>query len=208
MRKAYKVLANAIWKNLADYWRTTSKELINSDKVEHCKLILYPSWIEGIPEQVVRFIGPAENAITETKYHYGDDGIITRISSDTYIRFEDLMSVAVDFNLNVDKIIEYYRVMLRHEFGHIIVSMNNDIGKSIDEIRAEYQRLRQQGNLPKLKIDASMESRLNWLICDMSQPSEKSANDAVGLSMDEIIAAERDRLISSKYLCKLIKKNM
>ena len=143
-----------------------------------------------------------------SKYHYGDDGIITRIRSETYIRFEDLMSVAVDFNLNVDKIIEYYRVMIRHEFGHIVVSMNNDIGKPIDEISAENQRLRQQGNLPKLKIDASMESRLNWLISHMSQPSEKSANDAVELSMDEIIAAERDRLISSKYLCKLIKKNM
>lgn len=197
MNRASDEVFYTMWKYLSDYWVTRRSELIDFDKVEYSQLLFYKGRCE-VPEEVINAEHRSE-AVTLIEYHYNTDGIVIGISSKTYVAFTNILRVSVDFNMDIDKIVEYYKMILTHELGHIVFSTNNEIGKTINDVRLANNIVR---NPTGIRRNASMKERLNWYIQHMNLPEEKEANDSVGLSMDEIIFEERNRLMASQECIK------
>lgn len=119
----------------------------------------------------------------------GDNNIIEIIKSTIYMHKMQLMKMIIDYGLDIDRInsaMEYY---IKHEFGHVI-DVQSHIGSTPDEWNA---RISPYPNpMKKLRKNASFENILKWSLEYDRLPSEKIANEYVGLIEQDTINYLRD----------------
>lgn len=188
-------LADYIWRELSNYWMDMRDHLLDKSLVTSATLMVFSVTSEGIPEVVIDAL-KGGNAVTLTYYdHNQDSDVVSSFRTYTYMSFEDIFVCFIDCGSDIDKCIKYLKVVLQHEMGHIIDSMNNEIGKEIslllDGHRSAYKELER---IPKLRRNASIQARLDRIRDVMTIPVEANANAAIGLTIEEILEAERLRL--------------
>lgn len=186
-------LIDLVWKYLSEFWVLKRSEMINLSIVTSARLIMFPATGNLFPSHVENYIR-SSSSTTLTYYNTNDENIVTSIRTETYISVEDIFQNFIDCCYDIDKLIEYFKVVLLHELGHIKYAMNNDIGKSCDYLKEEFDEAskpsRPYPNKPRR--NASIESRMDfirWLHEDF--PSEVRANENAGLSIDDILRVEK-----------------
>lgn len=134
-------------------------------------------------------------ASTICTYYFDKFNVIYDIDAIIYVPVEQILRNLIDFDLNTEILIEYYDVIIRHEIGHIIHIKNSFIGSTTGEVEDMMDEvMNMESDMPKLRRNASLKSRINWIKNWFSLPAEKMANDLGGVSMDEIIRLETIKL--------------
>lgn len=94
----------------------------------------------------------------------------------------------IQCNLDFDKVIESLKFSIRHEVGHIIHLRKTYIGTKYAILKKDQDEyLKQKISLPKLRKNASNKSLIEWTFKFFEIPMEKAANEAVGITKDDII---------------------
>lgn len=131
--------------------------------------------------------------------------MIYDIDAIIYIPVEQILRNLIDFDLNTEVLIEYYDTIIRHEIGHIVYNKNRFVGVTTaetDVMMSEDRKL--ELDMPKLRRNASLKSRLGWVERWFNLPTEKMANELGGVSIDEIIMLETIRIRGAKKLQKVV----
>lgn len=118
-----------------------------------------------------------------------NDAVIEDINAHIYMSYEQLYQLMIECRMNLDDLMKSMKFTIRHELGHILYYRNRFIGKTIREWN-EHAVEQDNGykHAKKLRKNASFESRLNWYIYYNTElPYEKAANDAVGITVQDII---------------------
>lgn len=115
-----------------------------------------------------------------------------QIVDDTWIRayvgYEALYRLIIECELDFDRVKACLRFVMRHEMGYAIGKHMRLVGKTIKDWDLENDRHRlDRTTLPKLRKNASHNSRLNWLRCYFELPDEKTANDIIGITDDDVV---------------------
>lgn len=120
--------------------------------------------------------------------HFDDNNNIESLSYHVYWSYEDLYRLLIECDLDYDKTFESIKFTLRHEMGHIIDYNSRFIGKNINDWNkyvSDCEEIEQV--IPKLRKNASYEKRMQWYLIYNSLPCEKQANEAVGITQQDII---------------------
>lgn len=114
--------------------------------------------------------------------------IVEDTLTEAYVSYESLYRLIIDCGLDFDKVEILLRFIMRHEMGYAITKHTRLVGKTIADWNSENDRHRLElVTLPKLRKNASYNSRLNWLRQYFELPDEKVANDIVGITDDDIV---------------------
>lgn len=125
----------------------------------------------------------------EEGYENKEDAIVTGTLNKVYMSFQELFELVIDCHMDYDKALESMKYLIRHEIGHILSYREMFVGKRYgesqkynDELEAEYE------NVPKLRKNASLKSRKTYSLAYMHVTHERLANEAVGITDEDIIA--------------------
>lgn len=116
-----------------------------------------------------------------------DDRIIEYVRSIVMMSYEELYGTIIDCELDFDEAFESMKLWLRHELGHVI-EKQKFIGKTMSEWNQHLAENPSSDTLmPRLDRDASLEDTLKWFLEYHRIPVEKAADDAVGITEEDII---------------------
>lgn len=160
--------------------------------LDYVTLYIYPYNYNGVPDYARCSNG---EALTNLTMLYDNDNIVRAIGGEIYIPNEKIIMSLIDFNIDVDNCKKYYDIILLHEIGHIIYSNKIFVGNSVNfcEECLENDRLKEH-TVPKLRKNASLKSRIKFFRTFFELEAEKGANDAVGITIDDIIDLEKLKL--------------
>lgn len=151
-----------------------------SSKIEWVRTTLYRNDIRMLTVST-----PRTNADSECPH---DDEIIEDVIVDIYISNEQLYFLLIECNLDFDKAFECMKFGIRHEVGHIINIRKSYIGAPIRIWKKSFDEYSNHNlSLPKLRKNASNKSVIQWTLKYLEIPMEKAANEAVGITKDDII---------------------
>lgn len=183
-------MTNKLIHDSLDYWYSSCSKY----NITEVSLNIYENACVDDKVQYVRNYTSDTRAVTlSTAYSDYDpkinpnDRIIKSVTSEVYISLQEIYAILIDTELDFDKALKTMEFTLRHEIGHIIVK-NKFVGKAMkewDDVDDE-ESIGYNG-MPTLRKNASKQSRLKWLLQYNSLPSEKAANDAVGITEEDII---------------------
>lgn len=115
------------------------------------------------------------------------DDIVTDVISNVYLTYQSIYETFINTRLNAWTAIDSINFQTRHEIGHVVCDQSL-IGKTVDEWNnnsagqdAAYE------SLPKLRRNASYDSRLKWYLMYNQLPIEKMANEIMGITEEDII---------------------
>lgn len=128
--------------------------------------------------------------ITIDEVNVYDDGNkdIKKMVGHIYMPYEQLYQLLIECDLDYDKTFECMKFTIRHEVGHIIAANNKYVGKHPDEWNKHCNDGFDYSNFPKVRKNATFENRCKWFVkYNFEIPAEKEANEAVGITPEEII---------------------
>lgn len=114
-----------------------------------------------------------------------DDHIIEEIDQTVYMSQQAFYETIIACLMDSATIIDTMKFTIRHEIGHILYN-RTFIGKTSKEWYDKIDAYDQDYH-PKLRKNASMKTRLKWLLDYMNNPEEKMANSMVGITEEELI---------------------
>ena len=149
--------------------------LLEMTKKQHKLYPYFSTGIDKLPNGKIGYKSIPTSKEAEKKFPLSIQSNVT-IIDDKYKKY-------TDFN----KALKTMEFTLRHEIGHIIVK-NKFVGKPMKEWdKVDYEESIGYNGMPTLRKNASKQARLEWLLQYNSLPSEKAANDAVGITEEDII---------------------
>lgn len=116
-----------------------------------------------------------------------EDQIIESIHSEVFMSYERLFELIIECELDFTDVTECLKFMMRHEMGHIIDMNKRFIGKTVNDWN-EYsaQSIAEMAKVPKMRKNASPRNREQWFLMYNRLPGEKAANDAIGITEEDI----------------------
>lgn len=188
---------NKLVRDSFDYWKDITEEY----NIHEVSFTLYDECYRSEDVDYIASDCDSNRMVTLLTPKTGDesgiesiDRIIEYIEGSVYMSYQRLFEILIDCELDFSKVLETMKFTLKHELGHIIAKQRF-VGESIkywnDQCDAENEDYK---NFPKLRKNASVKNRLKWLLSYNELPEERAANNAVGITKDDIIA-DFNRLI-------------
>lgn len=152
--------------------------------------IKYPSDIEHVRKLTdTRMVALFTPLGTHDKDKSDEEQIVSGLRCGIFMSYEMLYSLLIDCELDFNNALESMKFSLRHELGHVIDHYQSDIGITVSEWNRGYEQGEKESLcIPKLRQNASYKNRLRWYRMYNELPSEKRANDAVGITNEDIVA--------------------
>ncbi len=181
-------------RELVDFIESTIEELADEANVENPGFYLHEeNEILGEP------IDPHALMVTITKGRYtGDDeatGIISHVKSVITMKEVELYRILLTTEMDIDEAKAVLHLILRHEMGHVI-DFRNFIGRQPSEWHEYFDNDRKVKDArPKLRKNASAESRIRDFLRYNHITVEDNANKIAGITDDDWI----------DYWCRLTK---
>ena len=117
-----------------------------------------------------------------------DHQIVTEIAGGVFMSNESLYQMIISCKLDFDKVFECMKFSLLHELGHFIDHFDNCMNKTVEEWNSFVNTNKEDyKQMPKLRRNASYEKRLEWYLLYNNIPVERRANEAVGITEEDII---------------------
>lgn len=129
--------------------------------------------------------------------HKGDDNKLHITKLSINLNLDSLNELIVENIDNLDAVIENIKLLVRHEMGHIIDYIGfhlMDYDKFLDEMKYRSEELGEFFS----SIDGSC--KLDNIYRYYQMPGELSANNNVGISLDEMVESNRKLAINHKTL--------
>lgn len=117
-----------------------------------------------------------------------DDAIIEEIDQRIYFSYQAFYEIIISCLMDRNAALETMKFTLKHEIGHILHNRTY-IGKPIGEWynKNEKYLVDEKSKLLKLRKNASMKSRLEWILLYNKLSEEAYANEQVGITEEDII---------------------
>lgn len=114
-----------------------------------------------------------------------DDCIIEEVNQGIYMTYQAFYEMIIACVMDYNAIVDTAKFTLRHEIGHILYN-RTFIGKPVKEW---YKKIDDypQNYPPKFRKNASMDTRLKWILEYNRIPEEAAANTQVGITEKDII---------------------
>lgn len=113
--------------------------------------------------------------------------IIKSLDAHIYLSKEDLLDIVISCEMNFCNALKCLKLIMLHEIGHVIDNRKY-IGLTVDEFKKSAKRSKEDGKVSKLRVNASLDNLIKWsLERNNLVESERLANEAVGITDDDII---------------------
>lgn len=189
-------MKNRIEKLLDDSY-TFWYNLVKENNISDVPLTIYDTrFDQTYPESMadIRMIHDARMVTLFTARGYNDpnipvdDQIVEEVSGGVFMSREKLYSLIIECELDFEKALECMKFTLRHELGHVIDVLRSCIGITVREWNERASSEKGEEKLiPEMRKNASKENRLKWYLQYSDLPREKKANEAIGITKDDII---------------------
>lgn len=136
-------------------------------------------------------------AFTQTSFYTDDRGKLT-VEFETFFNKDMLFMLIRDYENDIDGLFKIVDVTMKHEFGHVLVGtqlFNDETISDEEKLKVFAERSKEnkyQEKLHRDRIEYMTETDDEDLISYYSIPNEAAANEAVGISIYDIIDADFD----------------
>ena len=147
----------------------------DNDRVKHrVRKLLSSSYGVALP---TAYISEDVNPISK-EFNFAP---IERVESKIYVSENTMLGLVLDYELDFDRVKRLLHFIIKHEVGHCI-DHAKFIGKPLHEFKSYYDHSFQES----IPLGFSLNESLSNFIAYNTRPEEKAANDAVGITKEDL----------------------
>ena len=161
----------------------------NKDKLDYCEFSIATDE-DNIPAKIRKLLyfsygvtnttACIQKDIDPKSAKYNESPII-QIQSKVYISENTILGFVVDYEFDFDRIKSLFHFVIRHEIGHCI-----DHARFVGKPLGKFKNYNQKTAPDRVPSEYSLQAALSNYLAYHSQPYEKAANDAIGITDKDI----------------------